>query len=36
VKRVATLTPLRPSWTQHAALLPGRAMEPSARHSGRA
>ena len=34
VKRVAALTPLRPSWTQHAALLPGRAMEPSARQNG--
>jgi len=31
VKRVATLTPLRPSWAARRALLPGGAIEPSAR-----
>jgi hypothetical protein len=31
VKRVSTLTPVRPSWAAHRALLPGGAIEPSAR-----
>jgi hypothetical protein len=31
VKRVATLTPVRPSWSARRALLPGGAIEPSAR-----
>jgi SAM-dependent methyltransferase len=32
VKRVSTLTPLRPSWRARPALLPGGAIEPSARN----
>ena len=32
VKRVSTLTPLRPSWSARRALLPGGAIEPSARN----
>ena len=32
VKRVSTLTPLRPSWSAPHALLPGGAIEPSARY----
>ncbi|MGB5835381.1 MAG: methyltransferase domain-containing protein [Thiohalocapsa sp.] len=36
VKRVKALTPLRPSWTQRARLLPGRAVEPTARENGSA
>lgn len=35
VKRVAALTPLRPSWRQRPRLLPGRAVEPTARENGR-
>jgi hypothetical protein len=31
VKRVSTLTPLRPSWSPRHALLPGGAIEPTAR-----
>jgi SAM-dependent methyltransferase len=36
VKRVATLTPLRPSWAQRRALLAGGAVEPTTRDHGRA
>jgi SAM-dependent methyltransferase len=36
VKRVKALTPLRPNWTQRARLLPGRAVEPTARENGHA
>jgi len=36
VKRVQALTPLRPSWTQRARILPGRAVEPTARKNGHA
>ncbi len=36
VKRVATLTPLRPSWAKRSALLAGGAVEPTARDNGRA
>ena len=36
VKRVKAVTPLRPRWTQRARLLPGRAMEPTARGNGNA
>ena len=32
VKRVSTLTPLRPTWSPRRALLPGGVIEPSARH----
>lgn len=32
VKRVSTLTPLRPTWSARRALLPGGAIEPSARN----
>jgi SAM-dependent methyltransferase len=32
VKRVSTLTPLRPSWSARHAILPSGAIEPSARH----
>lgn len=35
VKRVATLTPLRPSWRRRRVLLPSRAVEPTARGTGR-
>lgn len=35
VKRVSTLTPLRPSWSARRALLPGGAIEPSARNTMR-
>ena len=35
VKRVAALTPLRPSWKQRPRLLSGRAVEPTARQNGR-
>jgi SAM-dependent methyltransferase len=35
VKRVSTLTPLRPSWKTRRRLLPGRAVEPTARCSSR-
>ncbi|TVQ86966.1 MAG: methyltransferase domain-containing protein [Chromatiaceae bacterium] len=31
VKRVSTLTPVRPRWRQRSPLLPGRAIEPTAR-----
>jgi hypothetical protein len=34
VKRVSTLTPLRPSWKTRRRLLPGGAVEPTARGSG--
>jgi SAM-dependent methyltransferase len=34
VKRVSTLTPLRPSWQTRRRLLPGGAVEPTARGSG--
>jgi SAM-dependent methyltransferase len=36
VKRVATLTPLRPSWAQRRALLAGGAVEPTTREGGHA
>jgi len=36
VKRVATLTPLRPSWAQRRALLTGGAVEPTTREGGHA
>lgn len=36
VKRVATLTPIRPAWNRRRALLPGRAVEPTTRRSGHA
>jgi hypothetical protein len=35
VKRVSTLTPLRPSWKTRRRLLPGGAVEPTARGSSR-
>jgi len=34
VKRVSTLTPLRPSWKTRGKLLPGGAVEPTARRGG--
>ena len=36
VKRVSTLTPLRPSWKTRRRLLPGGAVEPTARGTNRA
>jgi SAM-dependent methyltransferase len=36
VKRVSTLTPLRPSWAQRRALLAGGAVEPTTREGGHA
>ena len=36
VKRVSTLTPLRPSWNTRRRLLPGGAVEPTARGTNRA
>jgi len=36
VKRLKPLTPLRPRWMQRARLLPGSAMEPTARGNGNA
>lgn len=36
VKRVSTLTPLRPSWKTRPRLLPGGAVEPTARGTNRA
>jgi SAM-dependent methyltransferase len=36
VKRVSTLTPLRPSWVGRRALLPGGAVEPTTREGGHA
>jgi SAM-dependent methyltransferase len=36
VKRVATLTPLRPSWTGRRSLLHGGAVEPTTRRAGHA
>lgn len=36
VKRVATLTPLRPTWAERRALLAGGAVEPTRREGGRA
>jgi len=35
VKRVSTLTPLRPSWQTRRKLLPGNAVEPTTRETGR-
>jgi SAM-dependent methyltransferase len=35
VKRVSTLTPLRPSWKTRRAVLPGGAVEPTAREGSR-
>ena len=35
VKRVSTLTPLRPSWKTRRKLLPGNAVEPTTRGSSR-
>lgn len=34
VKRVATLTPLRPAWRKRRCLLPGRPVEPTTRDGG--
>lgn len=34
VKRTRALTPLRPSWSARAPILPGRAVEPTARERG--
>ena len=34
VKRVAPLTPVRPSWHRRPALVPGRAVRPTARENG--
>ena len=34
VKRVTTLTPVRPSWRSRRPILPGRAVEPTARERG--
>lgn len=35
VKRVTALTPIRPSWRSRRPILPGRAVEPTARERGR-
>ena len=35
VKRVSTLTPIRPSWSVRAKVVPGRAVEPTTRWFGR-
>jgi len=36
VKRVSTLTPLKPSWKTRRAVLPGGAVEPTTRETGNA